>query len=110
MSNIHDDLTTVSPVADPLVVRRQQEQFQERIARKFGTPTELQAMPPIADLATQIMPDIPRYREHEHRFTYQLNNNHTALRGCSCGLTFVTLAAGNPADLVWHVIRENDED
>ena len=92
-------------------MRRQKERFQERIQRKFGTPTELEAVPPMADLETLVMPDVARPRLHKHHFTFNLNNNHTVVRGCqSCGLTHVTLAAGNPADLVWHPIRENDED
>ena len=44
---------------------------------------------------------------HQHEFTYLLNNNHTALRGCKCGLAFVGLMAGPNADaLVWHQIHE----
>ncbi len=47
---------------------------------------------------------------HQHHFTYLLNQNHTALRGCACGLTFVGLMAGpNPGDLCWHRVKEEEE-
>src|ERR1019366_2602216 len=45
---------------------------------------------------------------HQHEFTYALNNNHTALRGCACGLAFVGLmAAPSTSQLVWHQIHED---
>ena len=47
---------------------------------------------------------------HQHEFTYLLNNNHTALRGCKCGLAFVGLMAGpSPDALQWHQIHEENE-
>ncbi|SRR6266496_5429939 len=48
--------------------------------------------------------------QHEHSFVYLLNQNHTALRGCACGLTFVGLMAGpNPDALCWHRVKEEEE-
>jgi len=48
--------------------------------------------------------------QHEHSFSYLLNQNHTALRGCACGLTFVGLMAGvNPDALCWHRVKEEEE-
>ncbi len=32
--------------------------------------------------------------DHDHSFVFLLNQNHTALRGCACGLTFAGLMAG----------------
>ena len=47
---------------------------------------------------------------HQHEFMYLLNNNHTALRGCACGLSFVGLMAGpSPDALQWHQIHESGE-
>jgi hypothetical protein len=47
---------------------------------------------------------------HQHEFSYLLNANHTALRGCTCGLAFVGLMAGpSPDALQWHQIHEAGE-
>jgi hypothetical protein len=47
---------------------------------------------------------------HQHEFMYLLNANHTALRGCKCGLAFVGLMAGpSPDVLQWHQVHEAGE-
>jgi hypothetical protein len=51
----------------------------------------------------------PYLAAHMHRFQGLLNPNHTVIRMCtSCGQTWVTLAAGNPAELVWHIVQEGE--
>jgi hypothetical protein len=40
-------------------------------------------------------------------FTFLLNQNHNALRGCqSCGQTWVGVMAGDPNDIRWHSVNE----
>lgn len=48
---------------------------------------------------------------HTHSFTYCINANHTALRGCSCGLSFVGHMVGvQPGELRWHRVKEENEE
>lgn len=50
--------------------------------------------------------------QHIHGpFTFLLNQNHNALRGCqSCGQTWVGLMAGEPGNLIWHPVAEPPEE
>lgn len=42
-----------------------------------------------------------------HVYMFQLNANHTLVRGCiHCGQTCATLVMGSPDDLQWHRIQE----
>lgn len=80
---------------------------------EFHSYTEQEAVAPDAP----VYPSEASIREatrilaasHQHEFTYLLNNNHTALRGCKCGLAFVGLMAGSVQDLQWHQIHEVEE-
>jgi len=49
---------------------------------------------------------------HQHGpFTFLLNQNHNALRGCqTCGAAWVGSMAGNEDNLCWHPVRELEED
>ncbi len=48
---------------------------------------------------------------HTHSFTYLINVNHTALRGCTCGLSFIGYMVGvQPGELRWHRVKEEDEE
>ncbi len=52
--------------------------------------------------------------EHIHvhgPFTFLMNQNHNALRGCvTCGATWVGLMAGEAKGLVWHPVGEVPEE
>ena len=44
-------------------------------------------------------------------FTFLLNQNHNALRGCiTCGAAWVGLMAGNEENLCWHPVAEIEEE
>lgn len=44
-------------------------------------------------------------------FTFLLNQNHNALRGCiTCGQTWVGVMAGPEDDIRWHVVQEPPEE
>src|SRR5258708_10280011 len=51
-------------------------------------------------------------RIHVHGpFTFLMNQNHNALRGCvTCGATWVGLIAGAEDKLRWHVVEEVPEE
>ncbi len=52
----------------------------------------------------------PLAASHVHSFTYLLNVNHTALRGCTCGLSFIGHMVGRePGELRWHRVKEEEE-
>lgn len=47
------------------------------------------------------------FAPHQHFWQFQLNANHTLVRGCiHCGQADATLVMGNVHDLVWHRIQE----
>jgi hypothetical protein len=50
--------------------------------------------------------------EHIHGpFTFLLNQNHNALRGCtSCGQTWVGVMAGTEDTIRWHSVHESEEE
>src|SRR5260221_3564546 len=50
--------------------------------------------------------------EHIHGpFTFIMNQNHNALRGCTtCGAAWVGLMAGTPDTLHWHPVAEIEEE
>ena len=44
-------------------------------------------------------------------FTFIMNQNHNALRGCiKCGAAWVGVMAGNADDIRWHVVAEPPAD
>ncbi len=52
----------------------------------------------------------PLVTSHTHSFTYLINANHTALRGCTCGLSFIGYMVGvHPSELRWHRVKEEGE-
>jgi len=52
----------------------------------------------------------PLVTSHTHSFTYLINANHTALRGCTCGLSFIGHMVGRePGELRWHRVKEEAE-
>ena len=59
---------------------------------------------------TQLLKDVPLYPKpiHVHGpFTFLLNPNHNALRGCqTCGQAWVGYMAGNETTLQWHAVEE----
>lgn len=72
------------------------------------TPAQPEPYPNEASIreATRILSEA-----HTHSFTYALNANHTALRGCSCGLSFVGHMVGvQPGELRWHRVKEENEE
>lgn len=52
------------------------------------------------------------YELHIHGpFTFLMNQNHNALRGCqSCGQTWVGLMAGDADNIQWHPVSEPPEE
>ena len=63
-------------------------------------------------LSDQIMAPLPMPDPHVHGpFTFLLNQNHNALRGCTtCGAAWVGLMAGTPDTLRWHPVAEIEEE
>lgn len=56
---------------------------------------------------------LARELRHVHGpFTFLMNQNHNALRGCvMCGQTWVGVMAGiEESDLCWHEVAEPEED
>ena len=47
---------------------------------------------------------------HKHKFTYLLNQAHTLVAGCECGLVFGGLVAGSVDNLVLHPISLDFEE
>jgi len=57
--------------------------------------------------------NLPPKPPHVHGpFTFLMNQNHNALRGCTtCGATWVgTMAGVTEADLQWHPVQELEEE
>ena len=53
----------------------------------------------------------PPVSHHQHVYIFQLNANHTLIRGCMhCGQAHATLVMGDPEDLQWHRVKEPSEE
>ena len=63
--------------------------------------------------STEPQPEPPAWQHLQmcpHLWQFQLNNNHTAIKGCrNCGLTYGTIVAGDTDTLQWHHIKESEE-
>lgn len=65
----------------------------------------LQKYGPIAKLQYQAEPHI------HGPFTFLMNQNHNALRGCqTCGATWVGVMAGAEDEIRWHIVAEPPEE
>lgn len=55
--------------------------------------------------------ELPEPKHIHGPFVFLLNQNHNALRGCqTCGAAWVGSMAGNEDNLVWHPVRELEEE
>src|SRR5260221_12040273 len=59
----------------------------------------------------QAFASLPKPAHVHGPFTFLMNQNHNALRGCTtCGAAWVGLMAGNEESLCWHPVAEAAEE
>ncbi len=113
----------MSEETQPLVEEPSEEQIGEHVGLndRIINP-ELQAeydqalqralSPSLVRAFNEAVKPKPKPKEHKHGpFTFLLNQNHNALRGCTtCGAAWVGFMAGTPDTLHWHPVAEIDEE
>jgi predicted RNase H-like HicB family nuclease len=69
---------------------------------------------PLVDAISEIQKERTEEEPPQHihgPFTFLMNANHNALRGCiSCGQTWVGAMAGHEENLRWHIVTEPEEE
>ena len=115
MSDETQPLTTEQPATQGTVwsaYKKAKEVWEEQVSLEEPAPDYRKAWSDLAKLPLfQAFASLPKPAHVHGPFTFLLNQNHNALRGCiTCGAAWVGLMAGTPDTLHWHPVAEIEEE